>query len=123
MIPVHFVLLSEQGKVTRIDHPDPLYCYLEAIVLFSVPGLADGPKWTRPPPTPLGVPLKCPFSNLTPAHPLLCRCISDKHSTALSDRPYEISLPPFFGSADYLFTRPPGQMVAVTRLAFRFLIP
>lgn len=50
MIPVHFVLLSEQGKVTRIDHPYPLYCYLEAIVLFSVPGLADGPKWTRPPP-------------------------------------------------------------------------
>lgn len=82
-------------------------------------------RWSKVdlPPTPLGVPLKCPFSNLTPTHPLLCRCISDKHSTALSDRPCEISLPPFFGSANYLFTRPPGQMVAVTRLAFRFLIP
>lgn len=74
---------------------------ISSLLLFGSYCALLGPRTSRwskvdPPPTPLGVPLKCPFSNLTPAHPLLCRCISDKHSTALSDRPCEISLPPFF---------------------------
>lgn len=90
-----------------IDHPYPTYCYLEAMLLLSPnqPGSADGLKWSPPQPlTPLGLPLKCPFSNLTPPlTPLLCWCISDTHSTPLLLRFLRLL------SLDGQMTRSPGH--------------